>query len=168
MATHSSILAWRIPGTEEPSGLPSVGSHRVRHDWSDLEVEEFLTKLKMHLMYNVAVIPRVYQERWNISTGRSVCRCQQLQSQLPETGTVHMSTENGILLGSRREQTPDMHSIMDEFQKHDNEWKEADPVLYESLYMTSWGKQHCRNRNQTSGCQAWGRDWPPDGNSLSW
>ena len=32
MATHSSILAWRIPGTEEPSGLLSVGSHRVRHD----------------------------------------------------------------------------------------------------------------------------------------
>ena len=32
MATHPSILAWRIPGTEEPSGLPSVGSHRVRHD----------------------------------------------------------------------------------------------------------------------------------------
>ena len=36
MATHSSILAWRIPGTEEPRGLPSVGSHRVGHDWSDL------------------------------------------------------------------------------------------------------------------------------------
>ena len=36
MATHSSILAWRIPGTEEPSGLPSMGSHRVGHDWSDL------------------------------------------------------------------------------------------------------------------------------------
>ena len=32
MATHSSILAWRIPGTEEPSGLPSMGSHRVGHD----------------------------------------------------------------------------------------------------------------------------------------
>ena len=32
MATHSSILAWRIPGTGEPGGLPSVGSHRVRHD----------------------------------------------------------------------------------------------------------------------------------------
>ena len=32
MAPHSSILAWRIPGTEEPSGLPSMGSHRVRHD----------------------------------------------------------------------------------------------------------------------------------------
>ena len=32
MATHSSIFAWRIPGTEEPAGLPSMGSHRVGHD----------------------------------------------------------------------------------------------------------------------------------------
>jgi len=36
MATHSSVLAWRIPGTGEPDGLPSMGSHRVRHDWRDL------------------------------------------------------------------------------------------------------------------------------------
>ena len=36
MATHSSVLAWRIPGTGEPGGLPSMGLHRVRHDWSDL------------------------------------------------------------------------------------------------------------------------------------
>ena len=36
MATHSSILDWRIPGMGEPGGLPSKGSHRVRHDWSDL------------------------------------------------------------------------------------------------------------------------------------
>ena len=35
MATHSSVLAWRIPGMGEPGGLPSVGSHRVGHDWSD-------------------------------------------------------------------------------------------------------------------------------------
>ena len=32
MATHSSVLAWRISGTAEPGGLPSIGSHRVRHD----------------------------------------------------------------------------------------------------------------------------------------
>ena len=32
MATHSSVLAWRIPGTREPGGLPSMGSHRVGHD----------------------------------------------------------------------------------------------------------------------------------------
>ena len=36
MATHSNVLAWRIPGTGEPDGLPSMGSHGVRHDWSDL------------------------------------------------------------------------------------------------------------------------------------
>ena len=36
MATHSSVLAWRIPGTGEPRGLPSMGSHGVGHDWSDL------------------------------------------------------------------------------------------------------------------------------------
>ena len=36
MATYSSVLAWRIPGTEELGGLPSMGSHRVGHDWSDL------------------------------------------------------------------------------------------------------------------------------------
>ena len=36
MATHSSVLAWRIPGTAGPGGLPSMGSHRVRHDRSDL------------------------------------------------------------------------------------------------------------------------------------
>ena len=44
MATHSSILAWRIPWTEEPGGLSSIGSHRVRHDWSDLAC--MLTQLR--------------------------------------------------------------------------------------------------------------------------
>ena len=46
MATHSSVLAWRIPGIAEPGGLPSMGSHRVGHDRSDLAaaaaVETFL------------------------------------------------------------------------------------------------------------------------------
>ena len=36
MATHSCVLSWRISGTAEPGGLPSMGSHRVRHSWSDL------------------------------------------------------------------------------------------------------------------------------------
>ena len=36
MATHSGVLAWRIPGTPEPGGLPSMGSQRIGHDWSDL------------------------------------------------------------------------------------------------------------------------------------
>ena len=40
MATHSSDLAWRIPGTGEPDGLPSLGLHRVGHYWSDLAAAE--------------------------------------------------------------------------------------------------------------------------------
>ena len=56
MATHSSVLAWRILGTGEPGGLPSMGSHRVGHDWSDLAVaadfKDFpinhLTKINLH------------------------------------------------------------------------------------------------------------------------
>ena len=47
MATHSSVLAWRIPGAGWPGGLPSMGSHRVGHDWSDLAaaVSKLLTTL---------------------------------------------------------------------------------------------------------------------------
>ena len=45
MATHSSVLVWRIPGTGEPGGLPSMGSHRVGHDWSDLAVAASLIKV---------------------------------------------------------------------------------------------------------------------------
>ena len=66
MATHSSVLAWRIPGTEEPCGLPSLGSHRVGHDWSDLAAEAAklfcpkwsMTKFKFHvdIFSSVAVI----------------------------------------------------------------------------------------------------------------
>ena len=52
MATHSSVLACRIPGMGEPGGLPSMGSHRVRHDRSDLAAAAFLlgcgSKLKAH------------------------------------------------------------------------------------------------------------------------
>ena len=44
MATHSSVLAWRIPGTAEPGGPQSMGSHRVGHDWSDLAAAAACTK----------------------------------------------------------------------------------------------------------------------------
>ena len=44
MATHSSVLAWRIPGMGEPCELPSMGSHRVGHDWSDLAVAAAVVK----------------------------------------------------------------------------------------------------------------------------
>ena len=46
MATHSSVLAGRIPGTAEPGGLPSMGSQRVRHDWSDLAAAAAAMRIK--------------------------------------------------------------------------------------------------------------------------
>ena len=53
MTTHSSVLAWRIPGTGHPGGLPSMGSHRVRHDWSDSAVKykRFFTPLFLPYKY---------------------------------------------------------------------------------------------------------------------
>ena len=45
MATHSSVLAWRIPGTGEPGRLPSMGSHRVGHDWSDLAAAAYIISI---------------------------------------------------------------------------------------------------------------------------
>ena len=47
MATHSNILAWRIPETAEPGGLPSMGSHRVGHDGRDLAAATELLRGKV-------------------------------------------------------------------------------------------------------------------------
>ena len=57
MATHSSVLAWRIPGTGEPGGLLCMGSHRVRHDWSDLAVA--VAGPVLHLLFTI-VWPWMY------------------------------------------------------------------------------------------------------------
>ena len=55
MATHSSVLAWRIPGTGEPGGLPSVGSHRVGHDWSDLASKQASMYLRIYVHFSITV-----------------------------------------------------------------------------------------------------------------
>ena len=48
MATHSSILAWRIQWTEEPSGLPSMGSQRISHNWASKSIFYIFSKLLVH------------------------------------------------------------------------------------------------------------------------
>ena len=55
MATHSSVLAWRIPGTGEPGGLPSLGSRRVGHDWSDLAAAAVAVfhDMDYHSLFNI-------------------------------------------------------------------------------------------------------------------
>ena len=74
MATHSSVLAWRIPGTGEPGGLPSKRSHRVRHDWSNLAaaaattflpLNSYITWCYANYHYNIINLfaPQVYSSR---------------------------------------------------------------------------------------------------------
>ena len=69
MATHSCVLAWRIPGTAEPGGLPSMGSHRVGHDWSDLAVavavqyNSAVKKVKVKLLSRV----RLFAISWTVA-----------------------------------------------------------------------------------------------------
>ena len=72
MGTHSSILAWRIPGKEEPSGLLSMGSSRVRHDWSNLAAAAAWLKQNqwsspLNLLH-YHVFPDVMRSCWQHST----------------------------------------------------------------------------------------------------
>jgi len=65
MAAHSSVLAWKILGTAEPGGLPSMGSHRVGHDWSDLaadKTQSSLSKCPFVMtapLFNLCIVPDV-------------------------------------------------------------------------------------------------------------
>ena len=59
MATHSSNLAWRIPGTGEPVGLPSMGSHRVGHDCSDLAAAAAAEAVFIELFENSSHSPNL-------------------------------------------------------------------------------------------------------------
>ena len=65
MATHSSVLAWRIPGTGEPVGLPSMGSHRVGHDWIDLAAAAAAAALLQS--GSLCISPDRFVERFDLS-----------------------------------------------------------------------------------------------------
>ena len=66
MATHSSALAWRIPGTGESGGLPSIGSHRVRHDWSDLAASACYLKFRHNNGKILFPLEFVYKSVYNL------------------------------------------------------------------------------------------------------
>ena len=70
MATHSSVLAWRIPGMGEPGGLPSMGSHKVGHDWSDAAAA------------TIKIVP------WWLSDKESTCKAGDMVS-IPVLGSSH-------------------------------------------------------------------------------
>ena len=64
MATHSSVLAWKIPGMREPGGLPSMGSHRVGHDWCDLAAAAVCLKLTTEILTTEGIINRISGRRY--------------------------------------------------------------------------------------------------------
>ena len=70
--THSSTLAWKIPWTEEPGGLPSIGSHKIRHDWSDLTAaaEEEIKK-SQYIMNNAINVEKAMAPTPVLLTGKS-------------------------------------------------------------------------------------------------
>ena len=65
MSVHSSVLAWRIPGTGEPGGLPSMGLHRVGHDWSDLAAEAAAAPTYANKMDNLEEMHE-FLEKYNL------------------------------------------------------------------------------------------------------
>ena len=65
MEIHSSVLAWRIPGMGEPDGLPSMGSHRVGHDWSDLAAAAAEMLLYLWEGWKGVLIPEIESARTN-------------------------------------------------------------------------------------------------------
>ena len=62
MAAHSSVLAWRIPGTGEPGGLLSTGSHRVRHNWSNLAAAAEWEKILTNEATDKRLISKIYKQ----------------------------------------------------------------------------------------------------------
>ena len=104
MATHSSVPSWRIPGTVETGGLPSMGSHRVRHNWSDLAAAA-ASKYNLHTTHFTLLTYN--SENKNTNSERYVHPNVQ-------NGTIHISQDmewmdkkdvylyNGILLSHKK------------------------------------------------------------------
>ena len=72
MATHSSVFAWRITGMREPGGLPSMGLHRVGHDWSDLAVAAAATHEWASQVAQIVKNLPAMQETWVWSCVRKI------------------------------------------------------------------------------------------------
>ena len=98
MATHPSVLAWRIPGTAEPGGLPSMGSHRVRHDWSNLAaaacIKSIKYKCKIYQLKKYYPVATTEIMRQNIVSIHKIPFCLLEFS----SSTYHMACDNTDLL----------------------------------------------------------------------
>ena len=96
MATHSSVLAWRIPGTGEPGGLLSVGSHRVGHDWSDLAAAA--VAMNQGLSLTQFFVPEVFKWSFVYSIAWHMC----LHGNKSSTFYLHRLLDFEVLLHSHK------------------------------------------------------------------
>ena len=77
MATHCSVLAWRTPGMVEPGGLPSMGSHRVGHDWSDLAAAAAAAAFEI---FDISIKTNVCTDDSNLLLKQHIMNIQQIPS----------------------------------------------------------------------------------------
>ena len=91
MAPHSSTLAWKIPRTEEPGGLPSTGLHRVGHNWSDLAAAAATWSLKMYI-FKLTIVELTWINRHLIFIYMSKTTCT---VEIKNLSVVIFSLENG-------------------------------------------------------------------------
>ena len=112
MAIHSSVLAWRIPGTGEPGGLPSMESHRVGHDWRDLAVAAPASLQKMLPRRSgswTAICLKLHHGLWKLLSSvpsSSICLSHKagvgvgvpLQNDMPECSELGAVRTNPLLL----------------------------------------------------------------------
>ena len=135
MATHSSILAWRIPGTEESGGLPSIGSHRVGHDWSNLAAAaEYsdIAQSSVEIEYN-----QVYKLEHNLVF------CLQVRASLVAQKLKHLPPMQETRVQSLGQEDP----------------LEKEMVTHSSIlaWRIPWMEKH--GRLQTTGSQRVGHNW---------
>ena len=134
MATHSSVLAWRIPGTGEPGGLPSMGSHRVGHDWSNS------TAAACNMLGLILLSPLSHFLR-NVSLAYLITFWKQLLSNQSST----------------------MHMVFASLSKHSLTLPSFVSILYSEKKSRCDTLKDCRNPPKTSWPRLWPRKGFPTG-----
>ena len=132
MTTHSSVLAWRIPGAGEPGGLPSMRSHRVGHDWSNLAVAAALTKHsdpeEGPWLVDILFIGKAYLLLWK-GILESLISIQRIECQLLSLSQISSWREEG-----KREVVPWEARTEDQILHLNTEgWNTWDQIPFSSL-----------------------------------
>ena len=122
MATHSSVLACRIPGTGEPGGPPSMGSHRVGHDWSDLAAAAAYSNVKEKGKKETSRNQICWKEVC-IYTGKLFCKVARITYIYKQDCEIHISMKHTVsrmkikllpkeMLGNTQEACPQIASVI--------------------------------------------------------